>query len=136
MAILKPDKAATLGSVTVNEYLLTKHNPNRIMMPSVSMEGKIIGVTIHNTSWITTASGTTPAEQYTRATVNGNINDVRVHYYIDNTCALLKKYNLSIDHLYTHWLNVRDGKSGSVDYLNTAKNLYKTCPLYILDHSQ
>ncbi|MDE6666666.1 MAG: N-acetylmuramoyl-L-alanine amidase, partial [Ruminococcus sp.] len=26
-------------------------------------------------------------EQYTRATVNGNMNDVRVHYYVDNTCA-------------------------------------------------
>ncbi len=142
----------------------------------------------HNTDWISTASGTTPAEQYTRATVNGNMNDVRVHYYVDNTCAwqnlplnlsgwhaadgsgngnrrtiaiecimssayndrdkksedncarlaaaLLKKYNLSIDHLYTHthWLNVRDGKSGSVDYLNTARNPYKTCPLYILPH--
>ena len=188
MAILKPDKTTTLGGVTVNEYLLTKHNPNRIDMPSVSMEGKIIGVTIHNTDWISTTSGTTPAEQYTRATVNGNMNDVRVHYYVDNTCAwqnlpltlsgwhaadgsgngnrrtiaiecimssaysdrdkksednaarlaaaLLKKYNLSIDHLYTHthWLNVRDGKSGSVDYLNTAKNPYKTCPLYIIPH--
>ncbi len=188
MAILKPDKTMTFGGVTVNEYLLTKHNPNRIDMPSVSMEGKIIGVTIHNTDWISTASGTTPAEQYTRATVNGNMNDVRVHYYVDNVCAwqnlpltlsgwhaadgsgngnrrtiaiecimssayndrdkksedncaklaaaLLKKYNLSIDHLYTHthWLNVRDGKSGSVDYLNTAKNPYKTCPLYILPH--
>lgn len=188
MAILKPDKTTTLGDVSVHEYLLTKHNPNRIDMPSVSMEGKIIGVTIHNTDWISTASGTTPAEQYTRATVNGNMNDVRVHYYVDNTCAwqnlpltlsgwhaadgsgngnrrtiaiecimssayndrdkksednaaklaaaLLKKYNLSIDHLYTHihWLNVRDGKSGGVDYLNTAKNTYKMCPLYILPH--
>ncbi len=207
MAILKPDKTTTLGgdspqcgemsrsdrgdgavSLTVNEYLLTKHNPNRIDMPSASMECKIIGVTIHNTDWISTASGTTPAEQYTRATVNGNMNDVRVHYYVDNTCAwqnlplvlsgwhaadgsgngnrrtiaiecimssayndrdkksedncaklaaaLLKKYNLSIDNLYTHthWLNVRDGKSGSVDYLNTAKNPYKMCPLYILPH--
>ena len=54
MAILKPDKTTNLGSVTVNEYLLTKHNPNHIDMPSISMEGKIIGVTIHNTSWITT----------------------------------------------------------------------------------
>lgn len=188
MAILKPDKTTNLGSVTVNEYLLTKHNPNHIDMPSVSMEGKIIGVTIHNTDWISVANGTTPAEQYTRATVNGNMNDVRVHYYVDNVCAwqnlplnlsgwhaadgsgngnrrtiaiecimssaynskdqksednaaklataLLKKYNLSIDHLYTHthWLNVRDGKSGSVDYLNTAKNSYKMCPLYILPH--
>lgn len=87
MAILKPDKTTTLGGVTVNEYLLTKHNPNKIDMPSVSMEGRIIGVTIHNTPWITTAAGTTPAEQYTRATVNGNMKDVRVHYYVDNTCA-------------------------------------------------
>lgn len=188
MTILKPDKTTNFDGVTVNEYLLTKHNPNRIDMPSASMEGKIIGVTIHNTSWITTASGTTPAEQYTRATVNGNMKDVRVHYYVDNTCAwqnlpltlsgwhaadgsgngnrrtiaiecimssayndhdkksedncarlaaaLLKKYNLDINNLYTHthWLNVRDGKSGSVDYLNTAKNPSKTCPLYILPH--
>lgn len=50
--------------------------------------------------------------------------------------ALLRKYNLDINHLYTHthWLNVRDGKSGSVDNLNTAKNSYKMCPLYILPH--
>lgn len=87
MAILKADRTTTLGGVTVNEYLLTKHNPNKIDMPSVSMEGRIIGVTIHNTPWITTAAGTTPAEQYTRATVNGNMNDVRVHYYVDNVCA-------------------------------------------------
>ena len=87
MAILKPDKTTTLGGVTVNEYLLTNHNPNHIDMPSVSMEGKIIGVTVHNTDWISTAAGTTPAEQYTRATVNGNMKDVRVHYYVDNTCA-------------------------------------------------
>ncbi len=188
MAILKPDKTTTLNGVTVNEYLLTKHNPRNIVMPSVSMEGKIMGVTIHNTSWISTASGTTPAEQYTRATVNGNMNDVRVHYYVDDVCAwqnlpltlsgwhaadgsgngnrrtiaiecimssaynekdrksednaarlcaaLLRQYGLGIECLFTHthWLNVRDGKSGSVDYLNTAKNPYKTCPLYILPH--
>lgn len=87
MAILRPDSTSTLGGVTVKEYLLTKHNPNRIDMPSASMAGKIIGVTVHNTDWISVASGTTPAEQYTRATVNGNMNDVRVHYYVDNTCA-------------------------------------------------
>ncbi len=52
MAILKPDKTTNLGGVTVNEFLLTKHNPRNIAMPSVSMEGKIIGVTIHNTDWI------------------------------------------------------------------------------------
>ena len=188
MAILRPDNTSTLNGVKINEYLLTKHNPNHIDMPSVPMEGKVIGVTIHNTDWISVASGTTPAEQYTRATVNSNMKDVRVHYYVDNVCAwqnlplslsgwhaadgngngnrrtvsiecimssaynstdkksedncarlaaaLLKKYNLDINHLFTHthWLNVRDGKSGSVDYLNTARNPYKMCPAYILPH--
>ena len=188
MAILRPDTTTTLNGVKINEYLLTKHNPNRIAMPSVSMEGKVIGVTVHNTDQISVASGTTPAEQYTRATVNGNMNDVRVHYYVDNVCAwqnlplslsgwhaadgsgngnrrtvsiecimssayndkdkkseyncarlaaaLLKKYGLDINHLYTHthWLNVRDGKSGTVDYLNTTRNPYKMCPAYILPH--
>jgi N-acetylmuramoyl-L-alanine amidase CwlA len=188
MAILRPDTSTTLNGVKINEYLLTKHNPNRIDMPSVSMEGKVIGVTVHNTDWISVASRTTPAEQYTRATVNGNMKDVRVHYYVDNTCAwqnlphslsgwhaadgsgngnrrtiaiecimssaynvtdkksedncarlaaaLLKKYNLDINHLFTHthWLNVRNGKSDTMNYLNTARNPYKMCPLYILPH--
>ena len=188
MAILRPDTSTTLNGVKINEYLLTKHNPNHIDMPSVSMESKVIGITVHNTDWISVANGTTPAEQYTRATVNGNMKDVRVHYYVDNTCAwqnlshslsgwhaadgsgngnrrtiaiecimspayndrdkksedncarlaaaLLKKYGLDINHLYTHthWLNVRDGKSGSVDYLNTTRNPYKMCPAYILPH--
>ena len=188
MTILRPDTSTALNGVKINEYLLTKHNPNHIDMPSVSMEGKVIGVTVHNTDWISVASGTTPSEQYTRTTVNGNMKDVRVYYYVDNTCAwqnlphilsgwhaadgsgngnrrtiaiecimssayndrdkksedncarlaaaLLKKYGLDINHLYihTHWLNVRDGKSGSVDYLNTARNPYKMCPAYILPH--
>ena len=187
MAILKPDKTTTLGGVTVNEFLLTKHNPRNIAMPSVKMEG-IIGVTIHNTDWIRVAKGTTPAEQYTRATYNGNMNDVRVHYYVDHTCAwqnlpldlsgwhaadgsgngnrktiaiecimssaynandqksednaarlaaaLLKQYGLGIECLFTHthWLNVKAGKTGAVDELNTMRNAYKMCPLYILPH--
>lgn len=188
MTILRPDATTTFGGVTVNEYLLTKHNPNHIDMPSASMAGKIIGVTVHNTDWITVASGTTPAEQYTRATVNNNMKDVRVHYYVDNICAwqnlphnlsgwhaadgsgngnrrtiaiecimssaynstdkksednaaklaaaLLKQYGLNISHLYTHthWLNVRDGRNGTVDQLNTMYNRYKMCPAYILPH--
>ena len=188
MAFLKPDKTEVLNGVTVKEYLLTKHNPNRISMPSVSMAGKIVGVTVHNTDWITVSSETTPAEQYTRATVNGNMNDVRVHYYVDDKCAwqnlphtlsgwhaadgsgngnrrtisiecimsgdynaydkaseencarlaasLLKQYGLGIENLYTHthWLNVRDGRSGSTDTLNTMRHSYKMCPAYILPH--
>ena len=188
MAILTPDKITTLGGVIVKEYLLTKHNPNHIAMPTVTMACKVIGVTIHNTDRIKTAAGTTPAEQYTRSTVNGNMKDVRVQYYTDSVCswqnlpldlsgwhaadgsgngnrrtiaiecimndsgdaedkkaednaarlaaALLRQYGLGIDHLYTHthWLNVRDGKKGTVDQLNTMHNSYKMCPAYILPH--
>ena len=188
MAILTPDKTTTLGGVTVKEYLLTRHNPNHIDMPTAQLTGKVLGVTIHNTDRIKTAAGTTPAEQYTRATVNGNMKTVRVHYYVDSTCAwqnlplslsgwhaadgsgngnrrtiaiecimngsgdaadkkaednaarlaaaLLKQYGLGINHLYTHthWLNVRDGRNGTVDQLNTMHNSYKMCPAYILPH--
>ena len=35
---------------------------------------------------------------------------------------------------HTHWLNVKAGKTGDVDTLNTMKNSYKMCPLYILPH--
>lgn len=187
MAFLVPDRITTMNGVTVNEYLLTKHNFNNIAMPSALITENI-GITIHNTDWISTASGTTPSEQYTRATVNGNMNDVRVHYYVDNICAwqnlplnlsgwhaadgsgngnrktisiecimsskytetdkksedncarltasLLHQLKLDINHLYTHthWLNVRDGKKGTIDELNTMRHVYKMCPAYILPH--
>ena len=87
MAILTPDKTSILNGLKVNEFLLTKHNPNKIDMPWAAMPQKPLGVTVHNTDWISTASGTTPAEQYTRATYNGNMGDVRVHYYVDDKCA-------------------------------------------------
>ena len=70
--ILKPDKTEEINGVTVNKYFLTEHNPNSIDMPDKNID-KLIGLTIHNTNRITTAEGTTPAEQYTRATVNGNM---------------------------------------------------------------
>ena len=186
MAFLTPDKTTKINGVTVKEYLLTKHNPNKIAMPTVAMDYE--GVTIHNTDTINTATGTTQAEQYTRATVNGNMNDVRVHFYADHIeawqdlpltlsgwhaadgngfgnrktvaieCIMSSAYNANdkkaednaarlaawllyqkgygIDRLYTHsyHMNVRDGKTGTVDYLNTAHNAYKNCPAYILPH--
>lgn len=50
--------------------------------------------------------------------------------------ALLKQYGLGIECLFTHthWLNIKDGKTGTVDELNTMRNAYKMCPLYILPH--
>ena len=86
MAILKADKTTKINGVTVNEYLLTKHNPNKIDMPTHKITN-LIGITVHNTDRIIVASNTTPAEQYTRATVNGNMKDVRVHFYVDDVCA-------------------------------------------------
>lgn len=80
MAILKPNKVSIRNGVTINEYLLKDMYPGNI-------RDSVIGVTIHNTDWITTATGTTPAEQYTRATLNGNMGDVIVHYYVDDVCA-------------------------------------------------
>lgn len=189
MAFLIPDNTISMGGVLVNYYPLTEHNPKRIAMPG-KMTKSIIGVTIHNTDAIKAASGTTMAEQYTRATVNGNMNSVRVHYYVDNVGAwqnlpltqqgwhaadgngngntrtiaiecimsgkgtaedkaaednaariaadLLKTYGLGIDCLFTHthWLNVRDGRKGTVDQLNVMRHPYKMCPLYILPHWQ
>lgn len=184
MAILKPDATTTIFGVTVNEFLLTKHNPNHIDMPYAVMNYE--GVTVHNTDDLIGVHD--DAEQYTRATYNGNMNDVRVHYYVDDVCAwqnlpltlsgwhaadgsgfgnrktvaiecimtgaynaedkkaedncarlaayLLFAKGYGIDRLYTHTyhLNVKAGRTGSVDYLNTAKGNYKYCPIYILPH--
>ena len=60
----------------------------------------------------------------------------------EDNCAKLAAYLLHINKMtveenlftHTHWLNVRDGKRGTIDYLNTTKNPSKTCPLYILPH--
>lgn len=78
---LKPDKTYTANGVKVNEYLLTNHNPNGIDMPG--KRTGLVGITVHNTDKIS-VSGTTMSEQYTRATVNGNMGDVRVHFYVDD----------------------------------------------------
>ena len=82
---LKADKTYYANGVKVNEFLLTNHNPNCIDMPSAKRTG-LVGITVHNTDKIS-VSGTTMSEQYTRATYNGNMGDVRVHFYVDETEA-------------------------------------------------
>lgn len=84
---LTPDSTYNANGLIVKEYFLTKHNVNKIAMPSYGMPATPDGITIHNTDDITVASNTTPAEQYTRATINGNMKDVRVHFYVDESCA-------------------------------------------------
>lgn len=84
---LVADKTYTWNGLKVYEYLLTNHNPYNIAMPGYNLPETPLGVTVHNTGAISVASNTTMAEQYTRATVNGNMNDVRVHFYVDDYCA-------------------------------------------------
>lgn len=54
------------------------------------------------------------------------------------TAYLCKKYNLTVDDIYTHtyWLHMRDkdsiSKCGDKDKICTTRHNYKTCPLYII----
>jgi hypothetical protein len=82
---LTPDKVTTILGVTIKSYDIVAYNltsKKPIDMPPL-MKGLPIGPTTHNTNDISEASGTTDAEQYTRATMNGNMGTVRVHAYID-----------------------------------------------------
>lgn len=83
MAFLTADKTYTLYGLTIHEKILpTSMRPNRLLSNGT---GKVEYVTVHNTDDIREAAGTNDAEQYARATFNGNMGDVTVHYYIDET---------------------------------------------------
>jgi N-acetylmuramoyl-L-alanine amidase CwlA len=80
---LQPDKVRTEYGLTIREKLIpdgSRFKPNRPLL-----HGKVEYVTIHNTNDINEAEGTNDAEQYARATHNGAMGDVSVHYYIDET---------------------------------------------------
>lgn len=100
MAILKPDKIRTEaiggGEITIKEKIIpdtaraTKHVADYVpkggkMKPCALLNGgtgKPKGVTVHNTAAIT-VSGTSMAEQYTRATwPNQAMGGVCVHFYV------------------------------------------------------
>ncbi len=97
MAILTPDAIRTEYGLTINEKLIPdtavwnkadagfakgqQYKANQLLSRGT---GKAAAICIHNTGRINTASGTTPAEQYTRATwPNCNMGSVRVHYFVD-----------------------------------------------------
>ncbi len=80
---LEPDRVYVCNGVTVKDHLLTVHNPNNIALPNKRAK-RLLGITIHNTEWIEVDKATTMSEQYVRATVNGNMKDTRVHYYVDD----------------------------------------------------
>lgn len=102
---LKPDATYTWNGVKVNQYFLTDHNPNKISLPH-KRSGEIIGTTLHNTDRITVSKETTPAEQYLRATVNGNMKTTRVHLYVDDACAWL-----GLPLTYSSWHAGHTGRS-------------------------
>ena len=96
---LTPDKTITL---TIGDRTLTVHQkiiPDDMVAPrkvadwvrksqpmkpreQVGPNGRPLGVCVHNTNDIRVATGTNAAEQYSRATFNGNMAGVIVHYYI------------------------------------------------------
>ncbi len=80
---LQADFSTLLYGVPVHTYLLTKHNPRQIAMPTARMQDSIQGITIHNTNCKPLLHGMTDAEQYTWKTVQGQMRDVRVHFYVD-----------------------------------------------------
>lgn len=89
---LTADSTAILNGVTVRKHLLANHNVNNITLPPLRTK-PLIGVTIHNTEDLPRVED--DGEQYTRATLNDNMNSVRTHYYVDDLCA---------------WQNLEDGR--------------------------
>lgn len=83
MAFLTPDNVRTEYGLTIKEKILPAGlKANRKLSNGT---GKVEYITIHNTEDINEAAGTNDAEQYARATHNGNMGGVGVHYYIDET---------------------------------------------------
>ena len=96
MAILSPDKTVTTtnglkikqkiipDSLRATKDVASWCKKGSKMKPCAKLcgTGKPKGITVHNTNDINTAAGTTAAEQYTRATYNGNMGGVVVHYYV------------------------------------------------------
>ncbi len=92
MAFLTPDSTRTEHGLVIKQKLIPDGShlkPNRPLL-----HGSVEYITIHNTADIKEAPGTNDAEQYARATLNGNMKNVAVHYYIDETdCWQLLREN-------------------------------------------
>lgn len=99
MAFLTPDKIRTEHGLVIKEKIIPwgavwpkdsggyrKGDKYKADQKLSGGTGEVKYITIHNTEDIREASGTNDAEQYTRATwPNANMEDVRVHYFIDET---------------------------------------------------
>lgn len=113
--MLNPNTTYTVNGVKVNEKIIpdgtrwkdaTKAKaagfvPNALYKKEKKLSnntGKVKSITIHNTNDIDKVHD--DGEQYTRATYNENMNSVRVHFYVDDTCA---------------WQNLKAGTGMSVN---------------------
>lgn len=104
MAFLVPDEIRTEYGIEIKKKILPAGKKPGAKLSNGT--GKPRYVTIHNTDDINEAAGTNDAEQYARATFNGNMGGVTVHYYIDETdCWQI----LEEDEIGYH---AADGKSG------------------------
>ena len=100
VTFLKPDKIVTTeNGLTIKQKIISDSlrapkdvaswiKKGQKMKPCAKLNngtGKPRGITCHNTGDIRVASGTNAAEQYTRATYNGNMSGVVVHFYVWDT---------------------------------------------------
>lgn len=81
--LLRADRIRLERGIVIEEKMLPANlKPNR-KLTSITPRY----VTIHNTADIREAEGTNDAEQYARATHNGAMGGVSVHYYIDESAC-------------------------------------------------
>ena len=76
---IMPDSARATKNVASH---VKKGQPMKPLKKLNDGTGKVLGITVHNTGDIKVPAGTNPAEQYVRATYNGNMRGVIVHYYV------------------------------------------------------
>ena len=94
MAFLTPDKIRTEYGLEIKEKIIPDGSPNKPNRLLLHRRPEYI--TIHNTEDINEAPGTNDAEQYARATHNGAMGGVSVHYYLDETDCwqILSEYEM------------------------------------------
>lgn len=73
------------NSLKADKYVASWCKEGQPMKPCKKLSGGTgipKGITVHNTADIKEAKGTNDAEQYARATYNGNMSGVVVHFYV------------------------------------------------------
>lgn len=116
---LKISQKIIPDSLVATKYVASWVGKGDKMKPCTKLggDGKARGITIHNTSTIT-VNNTTMAEQYTRATYNGNMAGVVVSYYVSGYSDIWQNLNTDYGKAEAGWhasdgLNRKSGHSGA-----------------------